>query len=230
MSAANSWIHVDWAINLQFAICRLQFALCSFRFAARSARLPIADGLVCNFNVLVIALLMCINCHLISRPVCVVSSCLTLFICFPFSLQYFQFYFHVWCSHTHTHTDRYIHTQHRWRFANSCQVPNSKERFNYLSNYGNLRSRHQKPKLICRRRRRRRFIILMTGINYLRYIMSNLFNLLPPATAAAATTKRPQHHWQSAIGNGNRHRILWKQLDILCFLRFACFAFAWQIV
>lgn len=145
--------------------------------------------------------------------------CLSVFL---FRCNIFNFIF-MFDAATHTHTLTYIHILHRWRFANSCQVPNSKERFNYLSNYGNLPSRHQKPKLICRR-----FIILMTGINYLRYIMSNLFNLLPPATAAA-TTKRPQHHWQSAIGNGNRHRILWKQIDILCFLRLACFAFAWQI-
>lgn len=141
-----------------------------------------------------------------------------LFICFPFCCYIFNFIF-MFDAATHIHTC--IYTHHRWRFSNSCQVPNSKERFNYLSNYGNLRSRHQNPKLICSR-----FIILMTGINYLRYIMSNLFNLLPPETAA--TTKRPQHHWQSAIGN--RHRILWKQIGILCFLRFACFAFAWQIV
>lgn len=105
-----------------------------------------------------------------------------------FSIFNFIFMFDA-ATHIHSH----VYTHHRWRFSNSCQVPNSKERFNYLSNYGNLRSRHQNPKLICRRR----FIILMTGINYLRYIMSNLFNLLPPATAA--TTKHPQHHWQSAI-------------------------------
>lgn len=88
-------------------------------------------------------------------------------------------------------------------FSYACQVPNSKESFNYLSNYGNLRWRRhpkaksemRKAKLICRR-----FIILMTGINYLRYIMSNLFNLLP-----AAMAKQPQHQHkhqrQSSIDN-----------------------------
>lgn len=124
---------------------------------------------------------MCINCHLISRPVCVVCSGLAgrLFICFPFSCNAYFFFQSILFSHS---------------FSYACQVPNSKESFNYLSNYGNLRWRRhpkaksemRKAKLICRR-----FIILMTGINYLRYIMSNLFNLLP-----AAMAKQPQHQYQ----------------------------------
>lgn len=159
----------------------MQCAQRSLQLSIRIARLPIADGFVCNFNVLVIALLMCINCHLISRPVCVVCSGLAgrLFICFPFSCNAYFFFQSILFSHS---------------FSYACQVPNSKESFNYLSNYGNLRWRRhpkaksemRKAKLICRR-----FIILMTGINYLRYIMSNLFNLLP-----AAMAKQPQHQYQ----------------------------------
>lgn len=180
MSVSCKLLNSCWLGN-QFPICNLQCAQRSLQLSIRIARLPIADGFVCNFNVLVIALLMCINCHLISRPVCVVCSGLAgrLFICFPFSCNAYFFFQSILFSHS---------------FSYACQVPNSKESFNYLSNYGNLRWRRhpkaksemRKAKLICRR-----FIILMTGINYLRYIMSNLFNLLP-----AAMAKQPQHQYQ----------------------------------